>query len=114
MEIEMVLVLLLGITRFHAYGILLDQDGDFIEEEGLGEVVRQINNMSRTYNGMRQDDGTKWDCELVSVNASRNRAALCMAQYGMPNFSSLVEVPHQPFEELQEQLEMDGRNRLDW
>ena len=47
----------------------------------------QINNMSRTYNGMRQDDGTKWDCELVSVNASRNRAALCMAQYGMPNFS---------------------------
>ncbi|KAL1827303.1 hypothetical protein ACET3Z_005715 [Daucus carota] len=53
----------------HAYEILLDQDGDMIEEE-------------------------------------ENRAALCMAQYGMSHVSSLVEVP-QPFAELQEKLDMD-------
>lgn len=69
-------------------------------------MVRQINNMSKTYNGTKQADGTKWDCELVSVHASRNRAALCMAQYGMSHVSSLVEVP-QPFAELQEKLDMD-------
>ncbi|KAL1818411.1 hypothetical protein ACET3Z_013280 [Daucus carota] len=90
----------------HAYDILLEEDDDMIEEEGLEEVVRQINNLSRTYNGTRQEDGTKWDCELVLVNAAKNRAALCMAQYGMTNFESLVEVPR-PFEELQEQLNMD-------
>ena len=90
----------------HAYEILLEDDADLIEEEGLEEVVRQINNMSRTYNGTVQENGVKWDCELVSVNASRNRAALCMAQYGMSNFNSLVEVPT-PFEDLQEQLDMD-------
>ena len=57
-------------------------------------------------NGTRQEDGLKWDCELVLVNAAKNRAALCMAQHGMSNYESLVEVPR-PFEELQEQLDMD-------
>ena len=89
-----------------AYEILLHQDEEVIEEEELEEVVGQINNLSRTYNGTRQEDGLKWDCELKSVNASRNRAALCMAQYGVTNCTSLVEVP-QPFEELQEKLDMD-------
>lgn len=89
-----------------AYEILLDQDGDLIEEEGLEEVVRQINNLSRTYNHLRQDDGNRWDCELVSVLASRNRAAICMVQHGLDNCSSLVEVPV-PFEELQEHLDRD-------
>ena len=89
-----------------AYEILLDQDADMIEEEGLDEVVRQINNLSRTYNHLKQDDGSRWDCELKLVHASRNRAALCMAQYGMDHCSSLVDVPV-PFEELQEYLEMD-------
>ena len=97
---------ILETDNVHAYEILLDQDGDFLEEEGLEEVVRQINNMSRTYNGMKQADGTKWDCELKLVNASMNRAALCMAQHGMSNYSALVEVPV-PFEELQEQLDLD-------
>ncbi|KAL1803075.1 hypothetical protein ACET3Z_031722 [Daucus carota] len=90
----------------HAYEILLEQDGDMLEEEGLEEVVRQINNLSRTYNHLKQDDGTRWDCELKSVHASRNRTTLCMAQHGMSNCNSLVEVPV-PFEDLQEHLEMD-------
>ena len=91
----------------HAYDILLEEDEDMIEEEGLEEVVRQINNLSRTYNGTRQEDSVKWDCELVLVNAEKNRAALCMAQHGMDNYESLVEVPR-PFEELQEQLDMES------
>ena len=97
---------ILETDNIQAYEILLEQDDDFIEDEGLEEVVRQINSLSRTYNHLRQDDGSRWDCELVSVLASRNRAALCMAQYGMEHCSSLVEVPV-PFEELQEQLDLD-------
>ena len=90
----------------HAYEILLDQDPEAIEEEDLEEVVRQIENLSNTYNNTRQDDNSKWVCELVAVHSSQNRAALCMAQYGMTNYSSLVEVPV-PFAELQEKLDMD-------
>ena len=97
---------ILETDNVHAYELLLDEYGDQIEEEGLEEVVRQINYMSRTYNGTKQEDGLKWDCELVVVNASRNTAALCIVQYGMENCSSLVEVPG-AFEALKEQLNMD-------
>lgn len=61
---------ILETDNVHAYEILLEQDDDMIEEEELGEVVRQINNMSRTYNNMRQEDDSKWECELVGVDSS--------------------------------------------
>ncbi|WOG95170.1 hypothetical protein DCAR_0414473 [Daucus carota subsp. sativus] len=97
---------ILETDNVHSYDITLEQDEELIEEEGLVEVLRQINNPSRTYNGMRQEDNSKWDCELVTVDSSRNRAALCMAHYGMSNCSSLVEVP-EPFAELKEHLDID-------
>lgn len=45
--------LVLETDNVQAYEILLDQDGDLIEEEELEEVVRQIKNLSRTYNRLR-------------------------------------------------------------
>lgn len=88
-----------------AYDLLVDNDVEELEEEGLLVPAQQINLLYAEFNKPRTADLQR-SCKLYSVFATRNAAPAYVAEFGLNHCSSLVEIP-EPFSRLQEILDMD-------
>lgn len=89
-----------------AFDMLLDQDQEELEEEGLVAVVQQVNILYAEFNKRRSDVSCQRKCRLTSVFATRNNAPAYLAEYGLRNCTDLVEVLS-PFGRFAEILDLD-------
>lgn len=90
-----------------AFDILLDPDEDIVEEEGLGQVIQQINILFSAYNDIKADGTVLKSCRVREIFSTRNWAPFFLAEYGIRNCLSLVEVPS-PFGQLEEILDLNN------
>lgn len=62
-----------------AFDILLDPDEDIVDEEGLEQVIQQINVLFFNFNKSRSDGSRFRNCRIREVFTSRNGAPLYLA-----------------------------------
>lgn len=89
-----------------AFDLIVDQDADELEQEGLLLAAQQINLLYAQYNKHGENGVQQKSCKIYSVFSTRNRAPSYLAEYGFNSCSSLVWVTA-PFGDLLEILDLD-------